>query len=114
MGSWEAYAAGLSLGLGPSLLKSFDDATPTRGLLLLVVAAAVVVAGVPQRLRAPLVVGGTVLTLDLLQLLAPYASALPRWLLLATVGAVLVGTGATYEQRRQDMARLRERYDAWI
>ena len=25
----------------------------------------------------------------------------------------LVGTGATYEQRRQDVARLRERYDAW-
>jgi hypothetical protein len=114
MGSWEAYAAGLSLGLGPSLLKSFGDSSPTRGLLLLVVAAVVVVAGVPQRMRAPLVVGSAVLVFDLLHLLAPYANALPRWLVLATVGALLVGTGATYEQRRQDVQRLKERYDAWV
>lgn len=114
MGSWEAYAAGLSLGLGPSLLKSFDDDTPTRGLLLLVVAASVVVAGVPRRMRAPLVVGGSVVVLDLLHLIGPYASALPRWLLLATVGALLVGTGATYEQRREDVHRLKERYDTWV
>lgn len=114
MGSWEAYAAGLSLGLGPSLLKSFDDETPTRGLLLVVAAAAVVVAGVPQRLRAPLVVGSAVAVLDLLHLLAPYASALPRWLILAAVGAALIGAGATYEQRRKDMARLKETYDTWV
>lgn len=113
VGSFGAYGAGLAVALVPSLIKSFDDETPTRGLLLLVVAAAVVLAGVKDRLRAPLVIGGAVIVLDGLHLLAPYASALPRWTLLAGAGTLLFVVGATYEQRLKDVARLRERYDSW-
>jgi len=57
------------------------------------------------------VIGGSVLAVDALHLLAPYASALPRWTLLAGAGTVLVVLGATYEQRLRDVTRLRERYD---
>ena len=113
LGSVAAYGPGLALALVPSLLKALTDATPTRGLLLLVVALAVVMVGAQDRLRAPLVLGGLVVLLDALHLLAPYASALPRWTLLAGAGALLVGVGATYEQRRRDVTRLRERYETW-
>jgi hypothetical protein len=111
LSSFAAYGAGLTVALVPSLLKALDDPTPTRGLLLLVVAFGVVVAGVLEQLRAPLVIGGVVLAVDAVHLVAPYASALPRWMLLAVAGTVLVLLGATYEQRLRDMARLRERYD---
>jgi hypothetical protein len=45
-------------------------------------------------------------------LLAPYANALPRWLLLGLLGLLLVLVGATYEARLRDLRRLRERFDA--
>lgn len=62
--------------------------------------------------QAPLLLGGGVLAVDALRLLGPYAAALPRWLTLGAAGLLLVGVGATYEQRRRDVTRLRERYDA--
>lgn len=108
--SMQAYAGGLTLALGPSLVKSFADTTPTRGLLLLLVAVGVVVVGARFRLRAPLVVGGAVVVLDGLNLLGPYAASVPRWLLLGLLGLLLVVLGATYEQRLRELQRLRDRY----
>ncbi|MFN2540212.1 MAG: SCO7613 C-terminal domain-containing membrane protein [Mycobacteriales bacterium] len=113
MGSFEAYGAGLALALVPSLLTSLDDPTPFRGLMLLLAAAAVLLVGSQQRLRAPLAIGGSVLAVDAVHLLAPYAAALPRWLVLAAAGALLVGVGATYEQRRRDVQRIRDRFDSF-
>ena len=110
--SWSAYGPGLSLALVPSLLQSFEDASLTRPLLLALAASAVVLVGAGTRLQAPLAIGGAVLAVDALQLLGPYAAALPRWLSLGVVGALLLAVGATYEQRRQDVDRLRERYGA--
>jgi hypothetical protein len=110
--SFAAYSPGLSLLLLPSLIASLDDATLTRPLLLGAAALVVLLVGANQRLQAPLVIGGAVLAVDTLQLLAPYAAALPRWLTLGAAGLLLVGVGATYEQRRQDVTRLRERFDA--
>lgn len=110
--SFEAYGAGLSLALFPSLLKALSDPTPTRGLVLVGVCLVVLLAGSRQRLQAPLAIGGTVLAADALHLLAPYASALPRWSLLAASGTLLVVVGATYEQRRRDVTRLKESYSS--
>jgi hypothetical protein len=109
--SFEAYGAGLGVALVPSLLKAISDDSATRGLLLLLVCTGVVLAGAAWKLRAPLVIGGGVLVVDALNLLGPFARALPRWSLLAMAGAVLVGVGVTYEARRRDLARLRERYE---
>ena len=111
LGSFEAYGAGLALAFVPSLVKSLDDASPFRALMVLLAAAGVVMIGAQRRLRAPLAIGGAVAGVEALHLLAPYAAALPRWLVLAAAGALLVGVGATYEQRRQDVHRLRERFD---
>lgn len=110
--SWSAYGPGLLLLLVPSLLASFDDATLVRPLLLGLASLVVLLLGAAGRLQAPLLVGGAVLATDALQLLAPYAAALPRWLPLAAAGALLVALGATYEQRRRDVRGLRGRYDA--
>ena len=110
--SWAAYGPGLVLALGPSLLASTDDEALTRPLLLGLAALGVLLLGARSRLQAPLAVGGTVLALDALQLLGPYAAALPRWLSLGAAGTLLLVVGATYEQRRQDVARLRDRFDA--
>lgn len=110
--SWAAYGAGLSILLVPSLLASVDDATPTRALLVGLLALGVLLLGARQRLQAPLAVGAGVLILDVLQLIGPYATALPRWISLGLAGVLLVVIGATYEQGRREVARLRESYDA--
>jgi uncharacterized membrane protein len=110
--SFPAYGPGLSLLLVPSLVAALDDSTPTRSLLLAGACIAVLLVGRQQRLQAPLVIGGTVLAVDALHLLGPYAAALPRWLTLGAAGVLLVAVGATYEQRRRDVTRLRQRFDA--
>ncbi len=110
--SFAAYGPGLSLLLVPSLVASFDDATVARPLLLGAAALVVLLVGARERLQAALVLGGAVVAVDALQLLGPYAAALPRWMTLGAAGVLLVTVGATYEQRRRDLARLRERFDA--
>lgn len=106
-----AYGPGLTFALVPTLLRSFVDDTPTRGVVLLVVCVAVVLAGARTRTRAGLVVGAAVAVVDALNLTAPYAEALPRWLPLALLGLLLVVLGATYEQRLRDLKRIRDRYE---
>lgn len=110
--SWEAYGSAVALGLVPSLVRSFADETPTRGLLVLLAAVAVVLVGGWAKQQAPLAIGAVVAVVDALWLLAPYANALPRWLLLGGLGLLLVLVGATYEARLRDLRRLRERFDA--
>jgi len=106
-----AFGPGLAFALVPSLLRSFADETPTRGVLLLMVCVLLVLLGAQTRTRAGLVVGGALAVVDGLHLLAPYAAALPRWLPLALLGLLLVVLGATYEKRLQDLRALRERYE---
>jgi hypothetical protein len=110
--SFAAYGPGLSALLLPSLLASLTGGDLTRPLLLAVAATAVVLIGASERLQAPLLLGGGVLVLDALHLLAPYAAALPRWSTLGVTGLLLLAVGATYEQRRRDLTRVRDLYDA--
>jgi hypothetical protein len=107
-----AYGAGLTGLLLPSLLATLGDPTVVRTLLLGAVALGVALVGARARLAAPLVAGTAVLVVLALQQLAPLADALPRWTALAVAGAVLLSVGATYEQRRRDVARLRQAYRA--
>ncbi|WP_228973049.1 SCO7613 C-terminal domain-containing membrane protein [Streptomyces sp. DH12] len=110
--SWTAYGAGLAVTLLPSLLAAWDDRHWLRPLLLGTAALAVTLVGARHRLRAPLVLGGSVLALVALHELAPYAAqivgALPRWVLPALAGLLLLALGATYEQRLRDARRVRE------
>jgi hypothetical protein len=62
-------------------------------------------------MQAPFVVGGTVLGLVAVRELGPVVAdvlaAAPSWVPLLLGGLLLVATGATYEQRRRDLARVR-------
>ncbi|MFB6840792.1 SCO7613 C-terminal domain-containing membrane protein [Streptomyces sp. NPDC056361] len=111
--SWTAYGPGLAATLLLSLVAAWTDPEWTRPLVLGIAALVVTLLGARFRLQALLVLGGAVLALDGLHELAPYVvqavGALPRWLPPALAGLLLLGVGATYEQRLRDARRLRER-----
>ena len=108
--SWRAYGPGLTLALVPSLLRAVTDSGELRPLLLGLAALVVLALGVGRRLQAPLLVGGAVLGIDAFVQLAPYLvaayDAVPRWVTIGAVGLLLVGAGATYERRVQDLRRV--------
>jgi hypothetical protein len=110
LSSWRAYGPGLSLALVPSLLRAVTDSGDLRPLLLGLAALAVLGLGVGRRLQAPLLLGGAVLAVDAVVQLAPSLvavyDAVPRWVTIGTVGLLLVGAGATYERRVQDLRRV--------
>lgn len=110
--SWTAYGPGLAAALLPSLAAAWNDPEWTRPLLLGAAALLVTLLGARHRLRAPLVLGGSVLVLDALHELAPYlvqvADALPRWVPPALAGVLLLAVGATYERRIRDVRHVRE------
>ena len=106
-GSFSAYGPGLVALLVPSLLASLDDDDLLRPALLGAGALAVVLLGARARLRAPLVLGGGTLLVLAVDQIAPYAAELPRWVLPAVAGLLLVTVGVTYEQRLRDLERLR-------
>lgn len=110
--SWTAYGPGLAATLVPSLVAAWGDAHWSRPLLLGLAALLVTLLGARHHIQAPLLLGGSVLTLDALHELAPYlvqvTDALPRWVPPALAGLLLLALGATYEQRIRDVRRVRE------
>ncbi|MGW1725205.1 SCO7613 C-terminal domain-containing membrane protein [Streptomyces sp. NPDC002306] len=110
--SWTAYGPALATTLLPSLAAAWTDVESTRPALLGAAALTLTLLGARYRIRAPLVLGGSVLVLDTLHELAPYlvemAGLLPRWLPPALAGLLLLGVGATYEQRLRDVRKVRE------
>jgi hypothetical protein len=110
--SWTAYGPGLAATLVPSLVAAWGDTHWTRPLLLGGAALLVTLLGARHHLQAPLVLGGSVLTLLALHELAPYlvqaTGLLPRWVPPALAGLLLLALGATYEQRIRDVRRVRE------
>ncbi|MFF7523589.1 SCO7613 C-terminal domain-containing membrane protein [Streptomyces pseudovenezuelae] len=110
--SWTAYGPGLAATLLPSLIMAWNDPDWTRPLLLGLAALSLTLMGGGYNLQAPLLLGGSVLTLDALHELAPYivqvADALPRWVPPALAGLLLLALGATYERRIRDVRRMRD------
>ncbi|WP_443063368.1 SCO7613 C-terminal domain-containing membrane protein [Streptomyces sp. NBC_00445] len=110
--SWTAYAPGLTATLVPSLFAVWAGQHGPRPLLLGTAALLITLLGARNHLQAPLVLGGTILTLDALHELAPYivemTTALPRWAPPALAGILLLALGATYERRIRDVRRVRE------
>lgn len=97
--SWTALAPGLTLALLPSLPQALDDPTGRRALLLALVAAAVLAAGVVLRWGAPVIAGSAILLLLVLANVGPSALGLQRWILIAAAGLVLLVVGTTWEKR---------------
>ena len=105
--SWAAFGPGLALALLPALLAALGDQGLTRPLLLGLIALLVTLVGARARLQAPLLIGGSVLAIDALAQLAPYAAAVPRWVSVGAAGLLLLAVGTTYEDRLRDLRRAR-------
>jgi len=101
--SWRGLATPLTLGVGPSLVVALQEPTSVRALLVGVAGLALVAAGARLEWGAPLVVGGVAVGLVALVNIAPYAAAVPRWVLFGTAGVALLALGVTWERRRQDL-----------
>ncbi|MFF2655573.1 SCO7613 C-terminal domain-containing membrane protein [Streptomyces sp. NPDC058045] len=110
--SWTAYGAPLTATLVPSLVQVWASPHGPRPLLLGTAALLATLAGARARLQAPLVLGGTALGLVAVHELAPYVlrlvGVLPRWVLPALAGLLLLAVGATYERRLREARRVRD------
>jgi uncharacterized membrane protein len=109
--SWTAYGPPLTLALVPSLVASLDDSSARRPLLLAIAATAVVIVGAVRRLQAPLIVGSVVLVVDAVRQLGAYIALVPRWLVIAALGLLLLVLGTTFEKRRRDVQRIQESFN---
>ena len=112
--SWLAYAPGLAVTAVPSLAAALAGGTALRPLLLGAAAVGTVLLGARSRLQAPLVVGAAVLGVLAVDELGPalvgLTAELPRWLPLATGGALLLAVGSTYERRLAGLRRARDAF----
>lgn len=97
--STEALLPGLLLGVLPSLTLALTAPTGLRALLVGLVGVALLAGGLAVRWRTPFLVGGFAVLVLALRNVGPEAWALPRWVVLAVVGAALLGVGVTWEAR---------------
>ena len=111
LGSFPALAPGLAMGLVPSTVLAMAEGGP-RVLAVLGVGAVLAATGGILRLRAPLLAGAAVVVVISLVELGPVVASLPRYLTFGIAGAVLLITGATFEQRRADLLAARRRLRA--
>lgn len=101
-GSPRALGPGLGLALVPTLLVALVDPISLRAVLLGLACLLVLGAGIALRWSAPLVAGAAVgLVLVLRE--ATYASVLPQWGMIGTVGVVLTVIGVTWERRLSEV-----------
>ena len=60
---------------------------------------------------APIVLGAATLVALGVDKLGPQAVRLPRWLMLAFAGSVLLWVGTTFERRREEVMRAARRFE---
>ncbi|HYI62252.1 MAG TPA: hypothetical protein VEW93_10665 [Acidimicrobiales bacterium] len=110
VGSWTRLGPGLAVAVGPTTMAALVGGGLGRTAVAVGAGLALVVWGAVGRLQAPLGVGAAVLGALALRHLGPVASDLPRYLVFAVAGVVLVALGATFEQRRQDVRHARDTF----
>ncbi len=106
--SLRALGSGLTLALAPSLLLSLDDPVSLRGLLIGLAGLAAVALGAGLRWASPLVAGAITVAALAVAHLWPVAEAIPRWITLGGVGAVLLLVGITWEARLRNLRSMRD------
>lgn len=108
VGSWAAYGPGLALALGPSLLVALDRGGTARPLGVIAGSVACVLVGSRWRLRAPLTIGAVALLALAIDDLGPVAARVPRWVMLGTIGLVMLWLGASAERRLNQLRQWRD------
>jgi hypothetical protein len=108
--SWPILGSGLSLLTLPTVLQLAEEPADLARLVVAVVLGAVLVgAGRTWMLQSPLVIGVAVCAAAALTQHAVVTDTLPRWLLLASGGAVLLWLSISYEAQRRRLAVARRR-----
>jgi hypothetical protein len=115
-GSWPLIAPGLVVLLSASMTATFTDPLTWRAILVMTLALAAILVGASRKLAAPFLIGIVVLPIENALVFAVQLgrgiAAMPWWITLAVVGAVLLIIAVTYERRAAGeggfVARLRD------
>ncbi len=106
--SLRALGSGLTLALAPSLLLALGDPVSLRGLLVGLAGLAAVALGAGLRWAAPLLAGALTVAALAVAHLWPVAEAIPRWITLGGLGALLLAVGITWEARLRNLRSIRD------
>ena len=101
-GTVRALGPGVTLALVPSLPMALAEPTSLRALLLGLIAIVFLGVGLARRWRAPFVGGAVTAFLLVVANIGPWAMGLPRWMIIAALGAIALAIGATWESRVRD------------
>ena len=108
--SWPVLGSGLGLLTVPTVAQLIDDPDDlTRLVVAVALGAVLVVAGRTWALQSPLVVGVTVCGVAALTQHAVVTEVVPRWMLLAAGGALLLWLSVSYEAQRRRLVLARRR-----
>ncbi len=103
--SWPVLGTGLSLLTVPTVAQLMADPGDLRRLVVTVVAGSVLAAtGRALGLQSPLVAGVGALTMAALSQHDVITDLLPRWVLLAAAGTLLLWLSISYERQRERVA----------
>jgi len=94
-----ALTPGLTLALLPSIPQALADPTGLRALLLGLASLVALGCGIWRKWQMPFAFGSVVLALLVVWNVGPLANGLPRWILIAVTGVILIGSGITWENR---------------
>ena len=111
--SWWMFGPAIVVALGPTLMLALANDDVARSVAVGVGSLVIVGVGAARRLQAPLVLGSAALLVLAVDTLGPTAARLPRWLLLAVAGTLLLYVGATFERRRENARRLVGRFSGY-
>jgi hypothetical protein len=115
-GSWALLAPGLVTMLSASVAATYTDPRTWRAILVMAIALVAILVGATQRLAAPFLIGIVVLPVEnvlaFMVQIGRGIEAMPWWITLSVVGAVLLIIAVGYERRAGDgtglAARLRD------
>lgn len=112
-GSWRLLGPGLAVLLSASIAATYTDPRTWRAILVMAIALAAVLVGALARLAAPFVIGIVVLPVEnvlaFMVQIGRGIEAMPWWITLSVVGAVLLIIAVAYERRAESGAGLAAR-----
>ncbi|MFB7891610.1 SCO7613 C-terminal domain-containing membrane protein [Microbacterium sp. NPDC056044] len=115
-GSWPLLAPGLVVMLSASVAATYTDPRTWRAILVMAIALAAILVGATRQLAAPFLIGIIVLPVEnvlaFMVQIGRGIEAMPWWITLSVVGAVLLIIAVGYERRAGEgtglAARLRD------
>ncbi len=112
-GSWALLGPGLVVTLSASVAATYTDPRTWRAILVMAIALVAILVGATLRLAAPFFVGIVVLPVEnvlaFVVQIGRGIEAMPWWITLSVVGAVLLIIAVAYERRADERSGLTAR-----